>query len=96
MTGHCEAPSPARRLPGTPEPCDHCGVLVVWATTVASPRGPGGKAQAFDPVEDPRGRVAVRPAHGRLLARALEKDEVHDPPLEYLGMPHVATCREPA
>lgn len=92
-----EAPNrqaPPRRLPGRPDPCDHCGRLIVWSITVAGPNGPGGKAMPLDAHEHVGGNVAVRPGHGRLLARVLQRDESHDPPVEYLAMPHFATCRD--
>jgi hypothetical protein len=74
--------------------CHGCGHLVVWATTVAGPNGPGGKLQPFDPREDLAGRIAITQpiARGRLLARALSKEEQVDRPLEYAGMTHFATC----
>lgn len=47
----------------------------------------------LDPLEATDGNTAVRPAAGgRLLARVLGKDESHDPPVEFLAMPHFATC----
>lgn len=87
-----------RRLPGTSSTCQLCKRPIVWATTVAGPNGPGGKSQPFDPVEDPDGNVAIRPAaRGRLLARALGKDDTVDRGIEYQAMPHAATCaRAPA
>lgn len=82
-----------RRLPGIRTGCPACRREIVYALTVAGPNGPGGKRQAFDPFEDPAGRVAIIPlGRGRLHARALHKGETHDEPLELLGMPHVATC----
>jgi hypothetical protein len=82
-----------RPLPGTTSVCQLCKRTIVWATTVAGPNGPGGKSQPFDPVEDPKGNVALFPrGQGRLLARALQHGEDADRPLEYLGMPHAATC----
>ena len=84
---------PARRIPATTTLCDRCIRPIVWAVTVAGPNGPGGKSQPFDPYEDLAGNVALSPAHrGRLLARALFKDEHVDRPVEYCGMPHAATC----
>lgn len=86
----------ARALPGARVTCERCRAEIVWAVTVAGPNGPGGKATPLDPTEDPRGNVAVNPvAAGRLLARVLGKDEHHDPPIEFLAMPHFATCRRP-
>ncbi|MFC6343903.1 hypothetical protein ACFP8W_18100, partial [Nocardioides hankookensis] len=56
--------------------------------------GRGGRAMPLDPVEDLAGNVAVQPGHaGRLVARVLKKDEVVDRPVQYVAMPHFATCR---
>ncbi|XBB66883.1 hypothetical protein ABFU82_22665 [Nocardioides sp. WV_118_6] len=87
-----------RDLPAPPlarSYCHGCGELIVWATTVAGPNGPGGKLQPFDPRENPVGRIAITQpvARGRLLARALHKGETVERPLEYIGMTHFATCR---
>lgn len=87
-----------RDLPAPPlarSYCHGCGELIVWATTVAGPNGPGGKLQPFDPRENPAGRIAITQpvARGRLLARALHKGETVERPLEYIGMTHFATCR---
>jgi len=87
-----------RDLPAPPlarSYCHGCGELIVWATTVAGPNGPGGKLQPFDPRENPAGRIAITQpvARGRLLARALHKGETVERPLEYDGMTHFATCR---
>ena len=86
-----------RRLPAPPmarDRCRDCRQPIVWAITVASPTGSGGKNQAFNPIEDPAGRVAItNPHRGQLRARALTADETYDPRIgEYLGMPHAATC----
>lgn len=82
-----------RTIPGPTAECEHCHRTIVWAVTVAGPYGPGGKSQPFDPIENAAGRVALIPRHGgQLFARALMKDETHDDPIEYLGMPHAATC----
>jgi hypothetical protein len=82
-----------RQLPGRRTPCSRCLRQIVWAVTVAGENGPGGKAMPLDPVEHPEGNTAVLPgAAGRLRARVLQKDERHDPPVEYLAMPHFATC----
>lgn len=74
--------------------CRDCRQPIVWAITVASPTGSGGKNQAFNPTEDPAGRVAItNPHRAQLRARALTGDETHDPRIgEFLGMPHAATC----
>lgn len=88
---------PLRQLPA-PENmrsrCDGCRQPIVWAVTVAGPNGPGGKLMPLDPLEDLAGNVAVTQpaARGRLLARALFKDEKVERPSEYAGMPHFATC----
>lgn len=86
-----------RRLPAPSRAhatCHRCGRAIVWATTVASPRGRGGKSQAFDPYEDPNGNVAVsNPHRAQLLARALAAEElgtILDGELR--AMPHAATC----
>lgn len=102
-TPPAEAPAPApparprptgRPLPADSSTCERCGEDIVWAITVAGPNGRGGKRQPFDPHEHPDGNVAIlSPRRGRLLARALMGDEQHDPPNEYLGMPHAATCQ---
>lgn len=86
-----------RALPAPPRAhgrCEDCRQPIVWAITVASPTGAGGKNQAFNPVEDPAGRVAItNPHRTQMRARALTGDEIHDPRVgEFLGMPHAATC----
>lgn len=83
-----------RPLPGDVVPCEDCKAPIVWAVTLAGPNGRGGKAMPLDHLEDIRfGNTAVRAGHGsRLLARVLGKDETHDAPLEYLAVPHFATC----
>ena len=96
MTVERKGPGGARPLPGTRSLCQLCKQPIVWARTVAGPNGPGGKSQPFDPFENPDGNVAIIPrAQGRLLARALHKDETHDLTTEYRGMPHAATCKKP-
>jgi hypothetical protein len=72
--------------------CSGCRRPIVWAITVAGPNGPGGTLQPLDPIEDPAGRIAVTAPHGRLLARALTKDETVDRPVEYSATTHFATC----
>ena len=90
-----EAPAP-RPLRGTRSICQRCRRPIVWATTLAGPNGPGGKSQPFDPFEDPAGNVAVREtALGRLVARALGKDDALDETVELRAMPHAATCARP-
>lgn len=84
-----------RPLPAPPVARDHCSGCrrpIVWAITVAGPNGRGGKLMPLDPNEDPEGRIAITAPHGRLLARALTKDEAIDRPAEYAGTVHFATC----
>lgn len=89
-----EVETPLRRIPGPVDTCEFCGEPIVWAITVAGPNGPGGKAQPFNHFEHVDARVALIPGHGsRPVARALHKDEDVVTPIEYRGMPHVATCR---
>ena len=79
--------------PATTSTCEGCGHTVAWAVTLAGPNGPGGKRLAVDLVEDLHGSYAVTAPHlGRLVARALTKDEQVDRPHEYAAMPHVASC----
>jgi hypothetical protein len=86
--------TPLRRIPGPVDTCEFCQEPIIWAVTVAGPNGPGGKAQPFNHFEHVDGRVALLPiTRDRITARALHKDEDVDPPREYRGMPHVATCR---
>lgn len=86
-----------RRLPAgahSRTSCSSCKAEIVWAMTVAGPNGPGGKLMPLDPIEHPDGNVAVTVPHrGELRARVLMKDESVDRPLEYVAMPHFATCR---
>lgn len=73
--------------------CKRCKAPIVWARTVASETGPGGRPMPLDPYPNPEGNVAVRAAiGGRLLARVLTKDEDHDHRAEQRAMPHAATC----
>lgn len=86
----------------TPDPivprlsrCNRCKAPIVWARTVATPNGPGGKAMPLDAYPNPEGNVAVRVTDRRrsvALARVLNKDEGHDHRSEVLAMPHFATC----
>lgn len=86
-----------RRLPGEVVACELCGAAIVWATTLAGPNGPGGKAMPLNALEDlAYGNTAVHsPRHGQVVARVLHKGESHDHPLEYLAVPHFATCPYP-
>lgn len=83
-----------RTIPGDVVECEDCHAPIVWAITVAGPNGPGGKSMPLNPLEDlGYGNTAVRAGHaGRVLARVLGKDETHDSPVEYLAVPHFATC----
>jgi hypothetical protein len=67
---------------------------MVWARTLATESGAGGKAMPLDPFEDPAGNVAVRAVNDRggLVALVLRKDETHDTFTELRAMPHAATC----
>lgn len=83
----------ARQLPGRRSTCRTCQKEIVFAQTIAGENGPGGKFMPLDPVESPDGNTAVRAGHrGMVFARVLKKDETHEPPVEYLAMPHFATC----
>lgn len=83
-----------RALPGTLGKCRRCNGPVVWARTMASPNGPGGKAMPLDPLENLTGNAAVRET-GRhsAVVRILGKDESIDLLLEVRAMPHFATCQ---
>ncbi|MGH3475337.1 MAG: hypothetical protein ACRDQD_00705 [Nocardioidaceae bacterium] len=73
--------------------CRACKAIVLWARTVASESGAGGKPMPLDPEPNPEGNVAVRQTGPHTyLARALKKDETHDRTAEKLHMPHFATC----
>jgi hypothetical protein len=80
-------------LPGRRAKCSRCGEVIVFARTLASPSGRGGKAMPLDLAANPEGNVAVRETSpGRLVARVLGKDETHDATVEVRAMPHFATC----
>lgn len=83
----------ARKVPGFPSTCTACRQPIVFARTLASPTGTGGKNQPLNPREDTTGRIAVR-ATGphRSVARTLTGDETPDSFTEVLAMPHAATC----
>lgn len=87
----------ARKIPGRASSCGHCQAPIVWARTLATESGAGGKAMPLDPLEDLAGNVAVRPVNDRggLVARVLRKDETHDTFAELRAMPHAATCTPP-
>lgn len=82
-----------RHLPGRRSTCRTCQKEIVFAQTTAGENGPGGKFMPLDPVEHPDGNTAVRAvSRGMNFARVLKKDETHEPPVEFLAMPHFATC----
>lgn len=86
-----------RRLPGTQSVCPDCREPIVWARLVATTMNRGGKDMAFNPTEDPLGRVAVylerAPRPTRLFARPLLPGEEPDPDWdELLASPHSPTC----
>lgn len=73
--------------------CSRCRQPIVFARTLASETGTGGKSMPLDLYPNPDGNVAVRDTgHGHLVARVLKKDETHDRQVEQLAMPHFATC----
>lgn len=80
------------RLPGRAQKCVRCGELIVWARTVASERGKGGKPMPLDVVPSAAGNVAVRVSGHALFARALGRDDTLDRVAEVRAMPHFATC----
>lgn len=88
---------PARPLPEAStrgSQCEGCRAPIVWARTLAGANGRGGKLMPLDVVEDPRGNVAVSNPHRDVLyARVLTKGEVVDRPVDFVAMPHFATCR---
>lgn len=84
-------------IPGPRVKCRRCQAPIVWARTVASETGTGGKPMPLDPEPNPAGNVAVRPGRrNELLARVLKKDEDHDHRAEVRAVPHMATCRADA
>lgn len=73
--------------------CQVCNAAIIFARTVASERGPGGKLMPLDAEPNPEGRVAVSVRFGRYLyARVLTKGEDHDHRAETRYMTHHATC----
>lgn len=73
--------------------CGTCKAPILWARTVASETGKGGKAMPLDPEPNDEGNVAVRQTGpGRYVARVLKAGESHDTYAEKLHMPHFATC----
>lgn len=89
--------STPRKIPGRVTTCGRCAAPMVWARTVATESGRGGKAMPLDPYENPDGNVAARAltSSGQLVARVLCKGETHDVTTEIRAMPHVATCTPP-
>lgn len=80
-------------IPGRRARCSRCKAPIVWARTMLSETGRGGKAMPLDPDPNPAGNVAVRPQRkGELIARVLKKGEDHDHQVEVRAMPHAATC----
>lgn len=73
--------------------CRVCQAPLVWAVTLASETGAGGKRMPLDAEPNPAGNVAVRQTGPRsLVARVLGNDETADVFAERVYMPHFATC----
>lgn len=73
--------------------CRVCKAPIMWARTVASETGTGGKAMPLDPEPNDEGNVAVRQTGPHTyVARVLKDGESHDTYAEKLHMPHFATC----
>lgn len=73
--------------------CSVCRAPIIWARTLASENGPGGKAMPLNAEPDPAGNVAVRAlSPTSRVCRVLGKDEDHDHRAEQRYMPHFATC----
>ena len=73
--------------------CRICKAPIMWARTVASESGTGGKPMPLDPEPNDDGNVAVRQTGpNRYVARVLKKGESHDTYAEKRHMPHAATC----
>lgn len=83
-------------FPGRRYPCTACRAPIVFARTLRSESGAGGKMMPLDLSPNPEGNVAVRitSSRGTMVARVLGKDEDHDHYAEYRAMPHFATCPE--
>jgi hypothetical protein len=81
-----------KRFSGRIRKCALCQASIVFALTVATERGTGGKWMPIDIEPNPEGRVAVRDTGRTLLARSLAADETHDTTNEVLATPHPATC----
>lgn len=83
----------AKPLAGRALKCSRCQAPIVFARTMATESGRGGKAMPLDLYPNPDGNVAVRnTGGGHLVARVLGKEETHDRTVEVLAMPHFATC----
>lgn len=75
--------------------CPRCKAPIVWARTVASVNGPGGKPMPLDFEPNPAGNVAASVGPGQTIrARVLTKDEDHDHRAEWRAMPHFPTCTQ--
>jgi hypothetical protein len=86
-------PEKPRPLSSRFQKCSRCHQPIVFARTMATESGAGGKAMPLDLYPNPDGNVAVRDTgRGRLVARVLKKDEDHDRQVEQRAMPHFATC----
>lgn len=73
--------------------CARCKAPIIWARTMASESGRGGKAMPLNAEPDPAGNVAVRLVTPTTrVCRVLGKGEGHDQRAEQLYMPHAATC----
>lgn len=87
-------------IPGLRGVCGECGQPVVYGTTVATERGPGGRAMILEPRTVPSSRFAVSwPYIGRgpnrvrrVLVRPLAADDDRDREVERFAMPHQAVC----
>jgi hypothetical protein len=83
-------------FPGRRRQCQMCKAPIVFARTMRSETGAGGKLMPLDLSPNDEGNVAVRIVNGRgaMVARVLTKGEDHDHYTEYRAMPHFATCPE--
>ncbi|GAB3988778.1 hypothetical protein [Nocardioides marmoraquaticus] len=79
------------KLPGRRHRCRACNRVIVFARTVATDRGRGGKLMPLDLEPHPDGNVGAR-MHGRdLVCEVLSRDCSFDPSWAR-AMPHFATC----
>lgn len=91
-----EHPSGERLIPGRRLRCVLCKDPIVFARTVRSETGRGGKMMPLNPTTDAAGNVAVRvidSTRGILTARVLGADDGLDTHTELRAMPHFATCK---